>query len=117
VGIRFISAKVLRNTDRSAKLATCAAMAGTFPQSHRALLAGRVKDLDSMKKLAASTGIQWQTLASCMTGEEADSRLRADVEIAQQLGIRSTPAFIGPNGIHIGVATLADLERISGVSQ
>jgi len=90
IGVRFVSADLLSgDTDRRAALAMCAARLSMFPTV--------------------------EIIESCMASETSRRRMRQDVFWAQRMGVRVTPTFVSRTGVHRGVPTVADLERMAGL--
>jgi thiol-disulfide isomerase/thioredoxin len=117
IGVRFVSADLLSgDTDRRAALAMCAARLSMFPTVHRLLFDRSASDgITDLESLAALLGKDVEIIESCMASETSRRRMRQDVFWAQRMGVRVTPTFVSRTGVHRGVPTVADLERMAGL--
>jgi protein-disulfide isomerase len=61
---------------------------------HFALMGARDLSLDSILALAESVGLDSERLASDMQSPAIETRLQANLELARELGIEGTPAFV-----------------------
>jgi len=116
VGVRFISARALAQNDRSARFALCGLARGRFPEMHRWLFQGEPRSLVDLNRMAADLEVAPRELAQCLENKRFEEQLSEDVAWASELGIRSTPVFLGPGGIHRGLPTIEDLERVANLN-
>ena len=65
---------------------------------------------DTLRAEARSAGLDWDRLQRDMQDPEITARLRANLALAQKLGIDGTPAFVIGGQMLPGAVELADLE-------
>lgn len=90
-------------SERAARLALAAERAGKYLPVHRALMAERALDDTDLQRIAQTHG-----LSAAPAAPEADQHLGAVQQLAEQLGVNGTPAFV-VNGRMISGADLDGL--------
>lgn len=102
--------------EEAARASICAERAGLFQTVHRFLYENQEWQASS-DRLVMIKELESQTPArveACMAAAATSERLARDVALATELGVRSTPTFLGPRGIHVGVPQPDDIDRILG---
>jgi protein-disulfide isomerase len=91
---RHLPIRSHRNAEAAALAATCASEQQKFSPFHDLLFANP-KDLDSksLDRYAAAVGIERSAYDSCLA-RVAPERVKADTDLARQLGVTGTPAFL-----------------------
>jgi protein-disulfide isomerase len=74
------------------------------------MLRGGTIDEDSLRADAASAGLDWDRLHRDMTDPSVEARLRANLQLAQALGVDGTPVFVIGHKLISGAAELAELQ-------
>jgi len=95
----------------AAKAALAARKQGKYEQFHRALMTmkGQINE-GVVFKVAGSVGIDTDRLKKDMSAPEIDRAIKANMELAQALDIRGTPAFIIGNDIIPGAMELSTMK-------
>ncbi len=65
-----------------------------YLEVHKALMKTRIKDLDGVKKVLAESGVDVEKIVAKMNSDEVNSIINKNRELAGQIGIRGTPAFV-----------------------
>jgi protein-disulfide isomerase len=96
----------------ASRAAVAAQRQGKYAPFHVALMnhKGNLTE-DAVLKMAASVGLDVDRLRAEMGREEIDSQLRRNYELAQELQIRGTPAFIIGDELIPGAVDLRTLRR------
>lgn len=102
------------NAGGAARAAICAEGQGRFEQMHDRLYATTAwYDDPNWEREARAAGVpDLAAFAACLESEETSRRLLRDRALAQRLGVRATPTFVGPRGSHSGLPDKADLEAL-----
>ena len=96
----------------ASRAAVAAQRQGKYAPFHMALMnhKGNLTE-DAVLKMAASVGLDVDRLRAEMGREEIDAQLRRNYELAQELQIRGTPAFIIGDELIPGAVDLRTLRR------
>jgi protein-disulfide isomerase len=96
----------------ASRAAVAAQRQGKYAPFHMALMnhKGNLTE-DAVLKMAASVGLDVDRLRAEMGREEIDAQLRRNYELAQELQIRGTPAFIVGDELIPGAVDLRTLRR------
>lgn len=117
IGILHLPLPIHPNARAAALTALCAAREGEFRAMHAQLLgdaswheAAGDSAARLFHRIASDSGIQ-----ACVknTAAEVSGLLLRHERLAGQLGVETTPLFIGPGGMHRGVATVERLLRLA----
>lgn len=84
---------------------------GYFPMQQAIMTAGGTSTRDSLRLTAERIGLDGGKLARDMDEVAIKARLEANTQLAQQLGIEGTPAFIVGQRLIAGAADLAEILR------
>ena len=98
----------------AALAAICAEQFGRFPAMHQRLYEHEQwqEDRDWLR-LARAVGIDdTDGFRSCLDSEYAAVRLERDRALAERLDVKGTPAFIGRDGVHMGMPRRESLAEI-----
>lgn len=108
----------------ASQAANCAAEDGQYFEM-RALLfagteqrawgAGSLDDIDVFVGYAEQLGLDGAAFETCVTSNRYLDQVRADIAMADQLGARSTPAFIVNGRLMLGAQPLDEFRRIFDV--
>ncbi len=108
----------------ASQAANCAAESGQYFEM-RALLfagteqqawgAGSLDDIDVFVGYAEQLGLDGADFEACVTGNRYLDQVRADIAMADQLGARSTPAFIVNGRLMLGAQPIDEFRRIFDV--
>jgi len=108
----------------ASQAANCAAEDGQYFEM-RALLfagteqrawgAGSLDDIDVFVGYAEQLGLDGAAFETCITSNRYLDQVRADIAMADQLGARSTPAFIVNGRLMLGAQPLDEFRRIFDV--
>lgn len=91
----------------AARAAICAEAQGRFQAMHRHLFSTQSWQSDSAwTNEARAVGVHdVDAFSKCLTAASTTERLARDRRMAEALGVRGTPTFVSPKGMHRGVAT------------
>jgi len=120
VVVRHLPVETLHpDAPRLARIAACAENDTAFPAVHRLLFgAPRGAPDGAVEGLLARAGVaDPDAVLACADTDRAHDRVRADVALAERLGMRGTPTFVGPGGAHLGAADRSRLEALLGVER
>jgi protein-disulfide isomerase len=94
--------------------AICAEFQGRFSGAHRFLMENRSWQEDpDWEGIATEIGVPAvDEVARCMGSDSAEFRLNTDLALADSLGLRSTPAYVGIKKIHRGLVTSDELAAL-----
>ncbi|MCZ6465150.1 MAG: thioredoxin domain-containing protein [Proteobacteria bacterium] len=97
----------------AAEAAACAEQQGRFWDFHEQLFANqRALGADALRGYAEGLGLDLAAYDECVADPEVKARVQTDVDEANALGIRSTPAFF-VNGIRLsGAKPIGDFVRV-----
>jgi protein-disulfide isomerase len=88
----------------AAEASVCAEEQGHFWEFHDLLFANqRELEKDALSKYAKEAGLDVSAFEACLSKPEVKQRVQGDVDAAESLGIRGTPAFF-VNGIQLSGA-------------
>jgi protein-disulfide isomerase len=98
----------------AARAAICAERQGRFREMHDHLFETDrwQRDPDWAREALAAGVADTASFRACLSDPAVARRIGEDRKLAERLGIKVTPSFAGPGGIHTGVPTAADLEDI-----
>jgi protein-disulfide isomerase len=105
----------------AAQAANCSAEQGQFFLMRKTLFDGVVNkewqdgsldDLTTFGNYAAAVGIDRAQFESCVTTNRHLAQIKADIALAQQLGINSTPAFIINGRLLMGAQPYTEFAKI-----
>ncbi len=105
----------------AAQAANCSAEQGQFFLMRKTLFNGTANkewqdgsldDLTTFGNYAASIGIDRAQFESCVTTNRHLAQIKADMALAQQLGINSTPAFIINGRLLMGAQPYTEFTKI-----
>ena len=105
----------------AAQAANCSAEQGQFLLMRKTLFDGAVNkewhdgsldDLTTFGNYAGVIGIDRAQFESCVTTNRHLGQIKADLALAQQLGINSTPAFIINGRLLMGAQQYAEFAKI-----
>lgn len=103
----------------AAKSAICAEGQDRFQEMHEYLITTEewvTPDVD-WAQVAAWVGVpDTESFLRCRDSSETEERLARDARIAQELGVMSTPTFVAREGLHVGIASIAELHELMGRS-
>lgn len=90
---------------RAARAALAAERQGLYMPFHFALMAADDLSMDGIMQVAAGVGLDTDQLASDMQLPEIQAELTANYELARELGIEGTPAFVVGDNLVPGAVT------------
>lgn len=94
----------------ASRAALAAQMQGRYAQVHDALMNHRGElDSEAIYAIAEGEGLDMDRLRADMQHPDVDAALRRNMELADALNIRGTPAFITRNGITPGAVSRSTL--------
>lgn len=98
----------------AARASICAEQTGFFNEVHTFLYeTDDWADESDWVRIAGEAGIVDPTsFMDCLDSDATRNRLARDRRLAERLGLRATPSFVGPGGIHVGVLDPQSLDRI-----
>jgi predicted DsbA family dithiol-disulfide isomerase len=108
--IKQLPLPIHRTSRRAALAATCAAKQNKFAQFHDKLLMSEDHGDAAMLQLAKDSGLDAAELSKCMTSDEANRQVEADLADAAALGLDGTPSLI-LDGVKLEYSDVDDLKR------
>jgi protein-disulfide isomerase len=90
---------------RAARAALAAERQGLYMPFHFALMAADDLSMDGIMQVAAGVGLDTDQLASDMQLPEIQAEITANYELARELGIEGTPAFVVGDNLVPGAVT------------
>jgi len=83
-----------KNAINASMAALCAGNQGKYWEMHNLMFDNQKQlDLDNLKVLAASTGLDAAKFNECMDNKDTDEQVRNDMASGTKLGMRGTPGF------------------------
>jgi protein-disulfide isomerase len=83
-----------KNAINASMAALCAGNQGKYWEMHNLMFDNQKQlDLDNLKVLAASTGLDASKFNECMDNKDTDEQVRTDMASGTKLGMRGTPGF------------------------
>lgn len=98
-----------RNAFEAAVYSECAAREGVFWKFHDRVLQSGQLSRDKLLEMAVDMGLDRDTVQECAAAEEAAAYVRADVSLAEKVGVSATPTIF-VNGLKVG--NPADVEHV-----
>ncbi len=102
----------------AAQAAECAADQNKFWEFHDTLFASQNGENqgafsnDNLKKFAADLGLDTAAFNQCLDTQKYAQIVESDTQIAQQIGVRSTPSFVVNGNPLIGAQPIEEFERL-----
>lgn len=102
----------------SAEAAECAADQNKYWEYHDKLFASQQGEnqgafsKENLKKFAADLGLDTATFNECLDSGKHTAVVTSDTQIAQQIGVRSTPSFIVNGTPLVGAQPYSEFERL-----
>ena len=96
----------------AARAATCAGAQNRFWQYHDALFEADDLSLETLKRIAATLGLDLPKFKTCLESEASRLAVLKDLQDAQRLGINGTPSFIINGTLVRGIPDLDDFKSI-----
>jgi len=84
-----------RNAMNASLAALCAGDQDKYWEMHNVLFENqRELDIDNIKSLAASTGVDAATFNDCLDNKDHQKQVNRDIALGAKLGVRGTPGFV-----------------------
>lgn len=102
----------------AAEAAECAADQNKYWEYHDKLFASQNGEnqgafsKDNLKKFAADLGLDTTAFNSCLDSGKYTQQVQTDTQIAQQIGVQSTPSFLVNGTPLIGAQSIERFEEI-----
>ncbi len=100
------------DSEFAARAALAAREQGKYLEFHDRIMAQRRVDEESVLAAARELGLDIERLRADMRAPETEAHLAETMELAEQLGITGTPAFVIGEELIPGMADLATLEQL-----
>lgn len=97
-------------SEDAARMALAAAAQGKYPAYHAAMFAGERPSASSIAAAATAAGLDLATARAALARADVTAELQRNLEIARELGINGTPAWIIGGRIINGAVPAADLQ-------
>ncbi|MBK8246635.1 MAG: thioredoxin domain-containing protein [Gemmatimonadetes bacterium] len=108
IGYLHYPLRIHPHAARAARMAFCAEDVGRFRNAHRLLMRDTAwHDQKAIGRMADEADLpDTSAFLRCVDDSRTGARVQASVTLAESLGIRGTPTFLTPRGMHQGSTTL-----------
>jgi protein-disulfide isomerase len=113
--VRFVHREYLIGKPRSleaARAARCAGEQGKFWDYHRSLLSQPDMSEASLKRKAATLGLNEASFGTCLASDRHDASIRRATESGSELGVSGTPTFFINGRRLVGVAPVESFQKV-----
>lgn len=102
--------------EEAARAALCAAEAGVFQQAHAYLIREEWwADPAPLSSRSVELGIvDTASFQRCLTSQRVERQLEEDRALGNLLKVRGTPLFVGPKGVHPGLISSTEIDKLLG---
>jgi len=96
----------------AARMALAAAAQGKYPAYHKLMFEGPRPSEESIAAAASAAGIDLAAARNFGASKGVDEELKRNLEVARQLGVNGTPAWVIGDRIISGAVPAADLQAV-----